>query len=201
MKATLIGNGTSRLGFDLNKLNGVTLGCNDLYKTYEPTYLIGMDIAQVISIQQFLKQNGPQSWKFVTRAFDNDPLVPVCWVFEDGKKVVKRKEINGGYINNSGILAAAYAVEVLDVTELYMIGIDFYREVPGKDNGIIHGNHISGRPMVETWNHLVRRNPHARFVRVGPIAEKDKDYFYKKLVGFEYISYEEFLEDDDIFKS
>lgn len=40
----VIGNGRSRLGFDLNKLNNYpTIGCNALYTEYTPRYLVAVD--------------------------------------------------------------------------------------------------------------------------------------------------------------
>ena len=41
IKRFVIANGTSRVGFDLNKLNGKgdTFGCNALYRDYMPDYI------------------------------------------------------------------------------------------------------------------------------------------------------------------
>ena len=45
MKAFCIGNGTSRLGFDLNKLRGkgTIIGCNALYRDFKPDILVCVD--------------------------------------------------------------------------------------------------------------------------------------------------------------
>ena len=44
-KAFCIGNGTSRLGFDLNKLRGkgTIMGCNALYREFKPDVLVCVD--------------------------------------------------------------------------------------------------------------------------------------------------------------
>lgn len=43
--AFIIGNGTSRKEFDLNKLNnkGVVFGCNALFREYTPNYIVAID--------------------------------------------------------------------------------------------------------------------------------------------------------------
>ena len=44
MIAFIIGNGTSREHFDLQKLRkGTVFGCNALYRVYEPDYLVAID--------------------------------------------------------------------------------------------------------------------------------------------------------------
>jgi len=51
-KIFVIGNGESRRGFDLNKLRslGTTIGCNALYRDFDPDYLISVDRAMVEEI-------------------------------------------------------------------------------------------------------------------------------------------------------
>ena len=46
MDSLVIGNGTSRLQFDLHKLSKhfVTYGCNAIYRDFMPDYLVSMDI-------------------------------------------------------------------------------------------------------------------------------------------------------------
>jgi hypothetical protein len=47
----VIGNGESRIGFDLSKLDGhITYGCNALYRDYNPTYLVACDRLMVEEI-------------------------------------------------------------------------------------------------------------------------------------------------------
>lgn len=50
--ACIIGNGPSRLSFDLNKIQNTmtTYGCNALYRDYIPNYLISMDYNMVKEI-------------------------------------------------------------------------------------------------------------------------------------------------------
>lgn len=43
MEAYIIGNGTSRQGFDLAQIKGITFGCNALFRVFEPDYLVAID--------------------------------------------------------------------------------------------------------------------------------------------------------------
>lgn len=43
MKITVIGNGVSRTPIPLNKITGITIGCNAIYRDYSPTYLTVVD--------------------------------------------------------------------------------------------------------------------------------------------------------------
>jgi len=57
--AYIIGNGESRLGFDLYKLPQDTYGCNALHRDYEPDYLITVDrkIYQEIKDSEYGEKN------------------------------------------------------------------------------------------------------------------------------------------------
>jgi hypothetical protein len=186
MRGVVIGNGISRRGFDLNQLTGITLGCNSLYKHYKPDYLVAIDTV----IRAEIEALGKTPWKWVSRKFDKNAVV---WITEDDKPVVLRSKLNGGLNNNSGVLAAAYAAEILEIKELYLLGIDFFRPVPDKSNDM-YGPSTFGTPALTTcWNRLIERNPQTKFIRVGPIHERDLDYYTKELCGFEYIEYEDFV--------
>ena len=51
MTAFVIGNGLSRKGIDLNKLDGTTYGCNWLYTEFRPDVLVATDYSISIHIQ------------------------------------------------------------------------------------------------------------------------------------------------------
>ena len=55
--AFIIGNGKSRLGFDLNKLRlyGTIYGCNALYREFHPDYLIAIDESMIDEIRSQLQ--------------------------------------------------------------------------------------------------------------------------------------------------
>lgn len=45
MKVTVIGNGVSRAPIPLDKIQGITIGCNAVYRDFNPTYLCVVDHA------------------------------------------------------------------------------------------------------------------------------------------------------------
>lgn len=57
--AYIIGNGPSRKGLDLDTLDGITFGCNALYRDYSPDYLVSGDsrIIKEICISEYPKDN------------------------------------------------------------------------------------------------------------------------------------------------
>ena len=55
--AFIIGNGESRIGFDLYSLPQDTYGCNALYRDYEPDYLIVVDQMMYKEILQELDRD------------------------------------------------------------------------------------------------------------------------------------------------
>lgn len=48
--AFIIGNGVSRKSIDLTRLNGVTYGCNAIYRDFTPDYLVAVDPAMIEEI-------------------------------------------------------------------------------------------------------------------------------------------------------
>lgn len=45
MKVTVIGNGVSRTSIPLHKIEGITIGCNAIYRDFSPDYLCAVDHA------------------------------------------------------------------------------------------------------------------------------------------------------------
>lgn len=48
--AFIIGNGVSRKSIDLTRLNGITYGCNAIYRDFTPDYLVAVDPAMIEEI-------------------------------------------------------------------------------------------------------------------------------------------------------
>ncbi|MCP4713068.1 MAG: hypothetical protein GY869_30940 [Planctomycetes bacterium] len=110
----------------------------------------------------------------------------------DGEPVKNLKEINSGINNNSGIIAAAYLATIKQVRNLYLIGYDFFLPVPGGSNDIYGSNTAHPKLIARVFNLLPESNPQTRFIRVGPIADEDRD-FYKTLEGFEFMETFDYL--------
>ena len=182
----VIGNGLSRENFDLEKLNGhgVTIGCNGLYETYNPDFIVSLDGGQK---HRDAFAAGP-SWGFIDRYYDERVK---GWVRLNGKTICGCIDINQGWNNNSGIMAAGYLAEILKLKTVYLLGIDFFLQVPGRDNDLISGNTPHASNVFYPFNKLPSNSPETKFIRVGPIAKYDRE-FYDKLEGFELIDYDEF---------
>jgi hypothetical protein len=62
--AFVLGNGTSRKGIEPNDLRqyGKIYGCNALYRTFSPDYLIAVDVKMILEITKSGYQNNNQVW-------------------------------------------------------------------------------------------------------------------------------------------
>ena len=62
--AFVLGNGKSRLKLDPNRLNGLgtTIGCNALYREFEPDFLVAVDVKMVNEIISAGYQKNHQVW-------------------------------------------------------------------------------------------------------------------------------------------
>ena len=114
--ACVIGNGPSRLQFDLETIGRqmTTYGCNALYRDYIPNYLISMDFNMV---DEILKKDIHRRCNFYTQHVNNiDKLA------EDGEPI----NFFWGFreTNDSGNSALRLALQH-DNAIVYMIGFDY----------------------------------------------------------------------------
>lgn len=186
-----IGNGISRRGFKLDRLTGkgITIGCNGVYRHYSPDYIVGLDVWTDALLDVFYNYGGQKRWKLISRCMDEK-----CkgWVTVDSKIECAISDINDGWNNNSGLMAAAYLSERLGCTKVYLIGIDFFLPVPGEEsNDMLGGNASFATGVVYPFNKLAAKNPQTEFVRVGPIAEHDRE-FYDRFENYTFIEYVDF---------
>jgi hypothetical protein len=187
-----IGNGLSREFFDLDRLRGkgITVGCNYLYKHWAPDYLVTLDHGISETIGKMIADK-PQPWKHLTRYYpDHDNKR--TWLCCNGEPVKPLIEINQGFNNNSGVMAAAYLAEIKRVHTLYLLGIDFFLDVPGRANDLYSRNTRQSAGLSRVWNLLVERNPQTTFIRVGTIHDRDAMFYDTKLIGFDFIDYKDF---------
>jgi hypothetical protein len=191
----VIGNGTSRVGFNLEWLHGrgVTIGCNFLYRDFTPDYLVALDLAVIEEIEAYREENTMLS-VFLSRHMDHGKN----WgqkLLENGAEIYELKYLNGGHINNSGLLSAAYLAEIKGIDTIYLLGIDFFRRVPGGTNDIYSGEIGFSNSLVAAWNMLTERNQKTDFIRVGEIIPSDEEFYMTQLYGFSLIeTFDEFKE-------
>lgn len=71
--AFVIGNGTSRASIDLKHLtkHGKIYGCNALYRSFAPDYLIAVDVKMIIEISKTGYQNHHPVWTNQNKAYQN----------------------------------------------------------------------------------------------------------------------------------
>ena len=69
--AFVLGNGTSRAGTDPGELQkyGKVYGCNALYRTHEPDYLIAVDTKMILEINKSGYQNNHEVWTNPNKAY------------------------------------------------------------------------------------------------------------------------------------
>lgn len=123
--ALVIGNGKSRLHFDLNQLQQhfTTYGCNALYRDFIPDYLISMDFAMV---HEILESKVHYKCKFYTQ-YDQKAVhraklgEPINWAIQDK------------WIGDSGTGALRLAC-MNKHSNIYMIGFDYTNDNKYTDN-------------------------------------------------------------------
>ena len=69
--AFVIGNGTSRASIDLHQLKskGIMYGCNALYRTFSPEYLVAVDVKMVLEINKAGYQHKNEVWTNPNRSY------------------------------------------------------------------------------------------------------------------------------------
>ena len=157
--ATVLGNGKSRLGLDLEKIKERTTvyGCNALYRTFTPHFLIATDngIATEIQDSGYSKTN-----VFYTRNPRPD---------SGARKIT----LNFGY--SSGPIALSYAVDHKHDT-IFLVGFDLKGD-DGKFNNVYAGTpNYKAVEATETFfgnwlkqiESIVKSNPTVKFIRVNP---------------------------------
>lgn len=105
--AFIIGNGVSRKSIDLERLNGITYGCNAIYRDFTPDYLVAVDPAM---IEEILNSTYPKE-RLIIRSH---PTI-------DAPEVRKLKWRD----SCSGISALRLALEE-DYEKVVLIGFDLH---------------------------------------------------------------------------
>jgi hypothetical protein len=137
-EALVIGNGPSRLNFDLHELNALmtTYGCNALYRDFLPDYLISMDYSLVSEI---ITHKVHHATKFYTQ-HDNR----IDKLHEEGEPINffwgQSKTIDSG--NSALMLALQNGHDTV-----YIIGFD-YSSSPSQMPNVYQGTKYYGREHV-----------------------------------------------------
>lgn len=145
--ALVIGNGKSRLVFDLTTLHETltTYGCNALYRDFIPDYLISMDFAMV---DEILTNNVHYKTKFYTQYSDKaqsraNKQEPIYWAIQDK------------WIGDSGTGALRLACMNNHKT-IYMIGFDYNSDNKYTDNVYYNTKNYAPGPITNGGEFMLR---------------------------------------------
>jgi len=69
----VLGNGTSRTSIDLNHLksNGKVYACNAVYRTFDPDYLIAVDVKMILEINKAGYQHSNMVWTNANKSYQH----------------------------------------------------------------------------------------------------------------------------------
>ena len=171
--ALVIGNGKSRLQFDLHELNAtyVTYGCNALYRDFMPDYLIAVDRFMAYDI---LDNNIDKQTKFYSQ---NDSTYSKRYPKSDINYVITDRRLG-----DSGSAAMRLAGKN-GHKKVYMIGFDYTNNNRYDDNVYSGTKHYAIGPltngglyMLQQWESRVRGNckefTNTEFIRVDGVGYK-----------------------------
>ena len=158
--ALIIGNGKSRLVFDLHELNAifVTYGCNALYRDFIPDHLIAVDIPMIYEI---LRKNVQKQTKFYIQGhsqFDNH-------VSRNEYKIIHYAYKEAFDSGNSALLVACQNSH----KNIYMIGFDYSTDnVYSNTENYNSHSHNSLPPVWQTrLQRIIDRYSDTNFIRVN----------------------------------
>lgn len=184
IKGFVIGNGQSRLGFDLNELKsrGKIYGCNALYRDFTPDVLIATDPPMAKEIEE---SGYPKDNMFYTR----NPS------YDAGSHKIT---LNFGY--SSGPIAVSMAAKN-EHHPVYLIGFDFVGDA-GRINNVYAGTPCyKAKNADETYfgnwidqltNIFTVQFPKTRFIRVIDSNERFTPVLWDQLKNYSEMNFEEF---------
>ena len=158
--ALVIGNGKSRLQFDLNQLQELftTYGCNALYRDFMPDNLIAVDIPMIYDI---LKANIHHSTNFYIQGhsqFDNH-------VERNNYKIIHYAYKEAFDSGNSAILVACQNQH----KKIYIIGMDY--DVYNVYSNTQNYNSVSHDSLPSQWQkrikYIIDKYKDVEFIRVN----------------------------------
>lgn len=187
----VIGNGKSRLGFDLLNLRryGQIYGCNALYREFTPDYLVAVDKRMVIEICESGYQLNNQVWTNHHRSYDSYTTL---------NYFTPRL----GWSSGPSALNLATKHQPL---EIFILGFDF-TGIDGKVNNIYADtmNYVSSNDIeiyYGNWQKqtemVIKTNPHIRYYRVINTGYYDPGWKYKNFKHITYENFNEYLDDLD----
>jgi hypothetical protein len=160
--AFVLGNGTSRAAINVEELkqHGKTYGCNALYRTFAPDYLIAVDIKMVLEISNAGYQHQHPVWTNPNKSYAN---ITNLNFFKPSK----------GWSSGPTALWLASQHQYLQV---YILGFDYRGANDGKQFNNIYADTVNykkstdGPTFFGNWLRqtasVIKENPNIKFTRV-----------------------------------
>ena len=180
-KIFLIGNGESRIGFDLEKLRsqGKIYGCNAIYRDFTPDVLIGVDTPTTRElIESDYAQNGGELWVRQYPSKEHEKMAK-------GKNIHHFREIfrpkDFGWCSGSSGCYIACQQNAL-AKEVYLIGVDIVSNTKTLNN-IYKGTknyfdvNYRARKNINwrnQWRVLFSKFPDKQFIKVNKAKNDEK---------------------------
>ena len=158
----VLGNGTSRASINPEDLvpNGIVYGCNALYRSFRPDYLIAVDVKMMLEINKYKFQFENQVWTNPNKAYAN-------------MKNINFFNPSKGW--SSGPTALWFASQH-GYNKIYILGFDYKGLSDGKKFNNMYadtGNYkksTDGATFFGNWmrqtKQVIKENPHIQYVRV-----------------------------------
>jgi hypothetical protein len=183
MRSFVLGNGRSRLSVQPHELKpyGTVYGCNALYRTFTPDYLVAVDVKMVLEIARSGYQLNNQVWTNSSARF---------------------KDITGlNYFKPSlGWSSGPTALQMAcshGASEIFILGFDFtgenehfnnvYADTENYKRSIDHATYY-GNWQRQTEN-VIKKHPHTKFYRL--VLEEFYDPLWR-FKNFKNVQYAEF---------
>lgn len=199
-QAVAIGNGNSRLNFDLSHiarhrggLLGVdrlqSYGCNALYRDFTPDFLIvtGDDMAEEVANSGYINSNIVYTTADITLQYPGKFYM-----------VPQNIQLDAGAL-------AAYMACFDGHSKVFLLGYDHYQDYEPVNNVYSDTNAYppgtardNGFSFVLNLEDVVRTYPDVEFVRVMPLDTWNMHDRFKSLLNFRQIDYRAFVLEADI---
>ena len=158
----IVGNGTSRKPIDISSLQsyGKVYGCNALYRSFSPDYLIAVDVKMILEISKTGYQNKHQVWTNPNKSFN---MIKGLNFFHPSK----------GW--SSGPTALWLAAQH-DYKTIYILGFDYKGVNNGKNFNNMYADtnnykkSTDGATFFGNWmrqtRSVIQSHPQIQFIRV-----------------------------------
>lgn len=183
----VLGNGTSRIGVDLNtlRLNGKIYGCNALYRDYDPDYLVAVDPKMIFELQESKYQLHYNVWTNLSKNHQ----------YDDGFNYFTPT------IRWSSGPCALHLASTHKPDYIYILGFDFVG-IDEKFNNVYADtfNYKSSKEIPTYWGNwesqtetVIKTNPSIQYIRVIRDTDYQPTWQYNNFKNLKYSEFNSFI--------